>query len=117
MDFIKKCNDDHVAAFGSMSAFFMLLSLFPFLIFFLTLTKYAPFSKEDIITVLTQVISFEKESLIRAIVNEIYRKTGASVFTISVIAALWSSSRGIYSIVIGLNSVYDIICILGCGIS
>ena len=48
MDFIKKCNDDHVAAFGSMSAFFMLLSLFPFLIFFLTLTKIAPFSKEDI---------------------------------------------------------------------
>lgn len=108
MDFIKKCNDDHVAAFGSMSAFFMLLSLFPFLIFFLTLTKIAPFSKDDIINVLTQVISFERESLIRAIVNEIYRKTGASVFTLSVIAALWSSSRGVYSIVIGLNSVYDI---------
>src|SRR5699024_4351938 len=96
MDFIKKCNDDHVAAFGSMSAFFMLLSLFPFLIFFLTLTKYAPFSKEDIITVLTQVISFEKESLIRAIVNELYRKTGASVLTISVIAGLGCSARGIY---------------------
>ena len=32
MDFVKKCNDDHVAAFGSMSAFFILLSLFPFLI-------------------------------------------------------------------------------------
>ena len=108
MDFIKKCNDDHVAAFGSMSAFFMLLSLFPFLIFFLTLTKAAPFSKEDIINVLTHIISFEKESMIRAIVNEIYRKTGASAFTVSVIAALWSSSRGIYSIVIGLNSVYDI---------
>ena len=108
MDFIKKCNDDHVAGFGSMSAFFMLLSLFPFLIFFLTLTKIAPFSKDDIINVLTQVISFERESLIRAIVNEIYRKTGASVFTLSVIAALWSSSRGVYSIVIGLNSVYDI---------
>lgn len=108
MDFFKKCNDDHVAAFGSMSAFFMLLSLFPFLIFFLTLTKYAPFSKDDIIHVLTQIISFERASLITGIVNEIYRKTGASVFTISVIAALWSSSRGIYSIVIGLNSVYDI---------
>lgn len=108
MDFIKKCNDDHVAAFGSMSAFFMLLSLFPFLIFFLTLTKIAPFSKEDIINVLAHIISFERESLIRAIVNEIYRKTGASVFTVSIIAALWSSSRGIYSIVIGLNAVYDI---------
>ena len=72
------------------------------------MTKAAPFSKEDIINVLTHIISFEKESMIRAIVNEIYRKTGASAFTVSVIAALWSSSRGIYSIVIGLNSVYDI---------
>lgn len=108
MDFVKKCNDDHVAAFGSMSAFFILLSLFPFLIFFLTLTKYAPFSKDDIIWILSDLVSFEKTSLITSIVNEIYRKTGASVFTISIIAALWSSSRGIYSIVIGLNSVYDI---------
>lgn len=108
MDFIKKCNDDHVAAFGSMSAFFMLLSLFPFLIFFLTVTKYAPFSKDDIINIFTEIISFERRSLITSIVNEIYRKTGASVFTVSIIAALWSSSRGIYSIVIGLNSVYDI---------
>ena len=39
--------------------------------------------KEDIINVLVHIISFERESLIRAIVNEIYRKTGASVFTVS----------------------------------
>ncbi|MDO5145764.1 MAG: YihY/virulence factor BrkB family protein [Eubacteriales bacterium] len=108
MDFMKKCNDDHVAAFGSMSAFFILLSLFPFLIFFLTLTKYAPFSKDDIIHILSQMISFERRSLITSIVNEIYRKTETSVFTVSIIGALWSSSRGVYSIVIGLNSVYDI---------
>lgn len=63
------------------------------LIFFLTLTKYAPFSKDDIINILTEIISFERKSLITGIVNEIYRKTGASVFTISVIAALWSSSE------------------------
>lgn len=108
MDFIKKCNDDHVAAFGAMSAFFMLLSLFPFMIFFLTLTKYAPFSKDDIINILTQFLSFERRSMITGLVNEIYRKTQTSIFTISIVAALWSSSRGIYSIVIGLNSVYDI---------
>lgn len=108
MDFLKKCNDDHVAAFGAMSAFFMLLSMFPFMIFFLTLTKIAPFSKDDIINILIDFFSFEKKYLIMSIVNEIYRKTAPSVFTISIIAALWSSSRGVYSIVKGLNSVYDI---------
>ena len=108
MDFLKKCSDDHVGAFGAMSAFLILLSIFPFMIFLLTLTRYIPFSKDDIIVILTRMISFEEGSLIKSIVNEIYRKTGTTVSAISIIAALWSSSRGVYSIVIGLNSVYDI---------
>lgn len=108
MDFFKKCNDDHVTAFGAMSAFFILLSIFPFLIFFLTLTQFVPFTKDDVINALVNMISFERKSLIMSIVNEVYRKTGASVFTISIIAALWSSSKGVYSIIKGLDSVYDI---------
>lgn len=108
MDFLKKCSDDHVSAFGAMSAFFMLLSVFPFMIFLLTLTKYIPFSKDDIIYLLTKMISFEEDSLITSIVNDIYRRTGTTMSAVSIAAALWSSSRGVYSIVVGLNSVYDI---------
>ena len=74
MDFLKKCSDDHVGAFGAMSAFFILLSIFPFMIFLLTLTRYIPFSKDDIIVILTRMISFEEGSLIKSIVNEIYRE-------------------------------------------
>ena len=33
MDFTKKCNEDHITAFGAMSAFFILLSFIPFMIF------------------------------------------------------------------------------------
>lgn len=54
---------------------FILLSIFPFMIFLLTLTRYIPFSKDDIIVILTRMISFEEGSLIKSIVNEIYRKT------------------------------------------
>lgn len=108
IDFIKKCNDDHVGAFGAMSAFFFLLSLLPFMLFLLTITKYLPFTKEDIQTVLQQFVTFERSSLISSMINEVYHKTSPSVFTVSILAALWSSSKGIYSIVKGLNSVYDI---------
>ena len=62
MDFLKKSSDDHVGAFGAMSAFFILLSIFPFMIFLLTLTRYIPFSKDDIIEILTRMISFEEGS-------------------------------------------------------
>ena len=108
MDFVKKCNDDHVTAFGSMSAFFMLLSMFPFMLVFLTLTQYLPFTKDDVINLLINIFSFEKKALIVSIVNEVYQKTEASIFTFSLITALWASSKGVYSIIKGLNSVYDI---------
>ena len=108
MDFTKKCNEDHITAFGAMSAFFILLSFIPFMIFFLTLAKFLPFSKNDIQQILTRLITFERNSVIVSILNEIYHKTGYTVFTISIVLALWSSSKGIYSIVKGLNSVYDI---------
>lgn len=108
MDFFHKCNEDHIGAFAAMGAFCIMLSLIPFLIFLLTLTKYAPFSKNDVIHFLTSVISFEKASLISGIVNEIYTKTGTTVFAISIVTALWSASRGFYAIVRGFNSVYEI---------
>lgn len=108
MDFSKKCTEDHISAFGAMSAFFILLSMFPFMVLLLTLTKTLPFTKDDILLVLSNALSFEPTSLIVSLVNEIYRKTGTTVFTVSILAALWSSSKGIYSIVRGLNSVYDI---------
>lgn len=108
MDFLKKCNDDHVTAFGAMSAFFILLSVFPFMIFFLTLTRYLPFTKDDLINIMVHMLSFEQKNMVVSLVNEIYLKTGASVFTLSIIAALWSASKGAYSIIKGLDSVYDI---------
>ncbi len=107
-DFIKKCSDDHVGAFGAMAAFFILLSVFPFMIFLLTLTRYLPFSKNDLIIFLTNTLSFESDVMIRQVVNEIYGKAGTTVSTMSIIMALWSSSRGVYAISLGLNSVYDI---------
>lgn len=108
MDFSKKCTEDHISAFGAMAAFFILLSMFPFMVLLLTLTKSLPFTKDDILTILSNALSFEPTSLIVSLVNEIYRKTGTSVFTVSIFAALWSSSKGVYAIVRGLNSVYDI---------
>ncbi|MCD8018213.1 MAG: YihY/virulence factor BrkB family protein [Clostridiales bacterium] len=107
-DFMMKCTDDHVTAFGAMSAFFLLLTVFPIMILLLTLTKYAPFSKEDIISGLTNMLSFESTSLVTSLVNEIYEKTGASIFTASIIVTLWSSSSGVHAMVKGLNAVYDI---------
>ena len=100
MDFLKKCSDDHVGAFGAMSAFFILLSIFPFMIFLLTLTRYIPFSKDDIIVILTRMISFEEGSLIK---NYFAIRLFSLVYTllfalmISVMLVMWVFGNSLYS--------------------
>lgn len=108
-DFISKCMNDHVGPFGAMAAFFMILSVFPFMIFFLTLTRHIHyFTMEDLLMAVEHMLSFENSYFVRGIIHEIYAKTDATVSILSIITALWSSSKGAYTIIIGLNSVYDI---------
>lgn len=108
IQFMIKCNDDHISAFGAMSAFFILLSLVPFMIFLLTLTKYLPFSKNDVFHIVTQILPFEESWALKSIITEIYSKTSTSLFTISILTVLWSSSKGIFSLLKGLNAVFEI---------
>ena len=108
-DFISKCMNDHVGPFGAMAAFFTILSFFPFMIFFFTLTRHIHyFTMEDLVVVVERALSFENSSFVRGIIREIYAKTNATVSIVSIITALWTSSKGAYTIIIGLNSVYDI---------
>ena len=88
-DFITKCMDDHVSAFGAMAAFFMLLSAFPFMIFFLTLTRHIRyFTMEDVIFLVERILSFENSSFVRGIIQEIYAKTNATFSIVSIVTAL-----------------------------
>ena len=108
-DFLKKCMDDNVGPFSANAAFFIFLSAFPFMIFFLTATrKIAYFSMNDLIMITERALSFENSSFIRRLFLEIYAKTGPGVTYVSIVTALWSSSKGFYTIIIGLNSVFDI---------
>ena len=108
-DFVSKCMDDHVGAFGAMAAFFTLLSVFPFMMFLFTLMKHISlFTMDDLMVAIEGLLKFENSSFIRGIIREIYAKTNTTVSIVSIAAALWSSSKGAYTIIIGLNSVYDL---------
>lgn len=106
--FNRKIRDDYVSAFSAQAAFFVIISLFPFLMLLLTLIQYLPITKYNLMLILTQVFPANVKSLVISIVSEVYEKTSSTIISAAVISALWSSSKGILSIVKGLNSVYGI---------
>lgn len=103
--FLRKYKEDHVSAFASQSAFFLFLSFVPFLLVLLTLIQYLPIEKEKIIESITMLFPKETDPLITATIERLYTKISSSLLSMSIITALWSSSRTILAITRGLNNI------------
>ena len=105
-DFSKRSKEDNISAYAAQAAFFLILSAFPFMILLLTLTRFLPVEQEAFIHILKNVVTEEMESYLINILDELISRSGNTIMSFSIIAALWSASRGLLSISNGLNSVY-----------
>lgn len=106
--FNRKIREDSISAFSAMAAFFVIISFFPFIMLLLTLVQYLPITESTMLYTLTDLFPRTVNALIVRIVTEIYDKSSGTLISVTAISALWSASRGIFAVVKGLNSVYDI---------
>lgn len=104
--FSRKLRDDFIGAFSAQAAFFLIMSFFPFAMFLLTLLNYLPLSKEDILSTIEAVLPQALSGYFSGLMSELLEKSSGTVLSVTAIAALWSSSKGFYAVVRGLNSVY-----------
>ena len=105
--FATKLRDDSISAFAAQAAFFIILSFFPFVMFLLTLLNYLPVSATDLQILSTDFFPESISGILHTIFSELIEKSSGTVLSITVIAALWSASRGMLALVRGLNAVYQ----------
>ena len=107
--FSKKIGDDHVAAYSAQAAFFIIISLFPFIMLLLSIVRYFPFQESTVMRVFTQIFPSALHSLVLSVIEQIYNATASSGTLISITAAtaLWSAAKGFLAIMRGLNTVYN----------
>jgi len=106
-EFVRKMNEDHVAAYAAQAAYFVVLSLIPFLLVLLTSVQYTPITREQVTDAVVQICPETIQDFITDIVDEVYTKSLA-VVPVSAILALWSAGKAILSITNGLNSIYKV---------
>lgn len=88
--------------------YYLILSLFPFLIFIMTLIGYAHISIEDRIAELQQIMPAEAVSIIEEILQDVSEGRSEALLSFGMLATLWAASKGINAIIKGLNRAYDI---------
>lgn len=99
---------DEVIGRAAELAYFFLLSLFPFLIFLLTLIAYVPITQEDVLGVVRQYAPGDTMRLIETNVTAILSEQHGGLLSFGVIATIWFASNGINAIVRAFNRAYDV---------
>ncbi len=98
----------YTAACAAQAAFFLMLSVVPMISLLLAVVTYLPFSQQDFMELIMRVIPRNFEGTVNGIMTEWYQSSGGTVISLSAIAMLWSSSKGIYALMDGFNSMYKI---------
>lgn len=106
--FFRWLSQFRVGLYAAHASFFMILSLFPGLVLLLGLLRYAGLDGESLIELLAGFLPEVLLPTVRSIVRITYQNTTGTVLSVSAAVALWSASRGIYSLVIGLNAIYAV---------
>lgn len=103
--FVTKLNDDHLGAYSSQSAYFMILSFIPFLLLLMTLIRYLPITEElTAADGALNAVPVGIQSFILGIIEEVYAKSNA-VLPVTAIVALWSAAKGFQALSNGLNVI------------
>lgn len=98
----------NMPVYAANACYFLVLSIFPLLLLILASLRYTSLSAVDLIDLVSRILP---TALVPAaeklIVNTYYNSSGA-VVSVSALVALWSASRGIHGLLVGLNHIYGV---------
>jgi len=89
-------------------AYFFLLSLFPFLLFLVTLLGYLPIDEAMVMGFISIYAPAEISQLIETNLSNLVHAQRGSLLSIGIIGTLWSASNGLNAITKAFNRAYDV---------
>lgn len=93
-----------VTTYASSAAFYIFLSIIPIIVLLFTIVPYTPLTEEGVLKVLLEILPDSLDTFTTGIVAEVYDKNVA-ILSVSAVVLLWSASKGMQAITLGLNSI------------
>ena len=96
-----------VNVYAAYAAYFILLSVFPAIMLLISILQLTSISASELETLLKGLVPESLGGLVAYMVKELFASNSMAVLSLSAAAALWMSSKGVYSLHRGLNKVYN----------
>ena len=108
-DFCFRMAKDKVGIYTAQASFFIILSIFPFLLLFLNVLGMTSLNSNYIIRLLNYYAPETIKPLLVQIVEELYTHVSGTAISITAIIAIWSASKGVLSVMFGLYEISKIL--------
>lgn len=105
---LKSIKSNEVSGAGAELTYFFILSIFPFMIFLLSIISFTPLVGQDVINSLLQIIPSEARGVVSNIALELANKRSETLLSTSIILALWTGSLGISKLFKYINKAYGV---------
>lgn len=104
---IKRFQDHDIYALACQLTYNLILSIFPFLIFLLTIIGYSRVNADTVLVAMQSIMPKEAFTLTQNIINEVLRGGRVDILSFSVIGTIWTASSGFRAVIKGLNKAYE----------
>jgi membrane protein len=107
---VKDFLDDDMPTYAAALSFHLLLALFPFIIFLLTLLGSVGLAAffDRLLNQARAALPPDAYQILEQVVGEIRNRPGQGLLSVSIVLALWAASAGMRSITNALNRAYDV---------
>ena len=100
--------DDDVSAMGAQLTYYLVLAIFPFLIFFFNILQFTPLANVNVVESLLQPLPIQAREMLSTLLAEIMNSSNVALLSFGAITTLFSASSGIMSIIKATNKAYDL---------
>ena len=107
MGLLNAMQEDCVAAYAAQTAYFIMLSFFPFIILLVTLIQYTSLTPENIYRVAQVLFPPSMDTFIQGLIDEVYSRTAVTI-SLSAIMTAWSAGKGFMGLIQGMNMIYNV---------
>lgn len=105
---IQQLKTSKIPLHAANTGFFLILSLFPALILLLSLLRHMELDIHSFLGLLEGLIPEALLPEVEFLIVNTYRNTSKTLVGISAVTALWSASRGLQGLLMGLNAIYRV---------
>ena len=105
---IRELSRYRISLYAANASFYMILAVFPALMLLVGLLPFIGYSQADLLGVMDGLVPQVLYPLIERVITDMSSNSTGALLSVTALVAIWSSSRSVNCIHLGLNSIYGL---------